>query len=362
MSWSFRKGINLGGGVRVNLSKSGIGYSIGGRGFRVGTSTRGKNFVSIGTKGIFYKKYFSESNENHVNGHHSQQIIVNNATLGDIRIHNSVDAEKIKDINSSMLLDELNSMASKMKMIKYICIASIVIGIFFQPLLVLTVILGLFYLYNITCNRTEILYDIESSVSIYFTKLENAFKELRLSHKIWSIESQQKVIDRKYHAGANNLLDMHDSFVATGCHSFIKTNVRIYKIKAGKEMLYFFPDRILIFCNNKFGAVNYRDLIIESNKSNLIIENKPRDALVVDYTWKYVNKKGGPDKRFKDNKQLFIIECDTLKLTSQTGLLELLKFSKNGCTKSFNNVLMEIKALNFLKEVSSKTNKIVIEQ
>ena len=135
---------------------------------------------------------------------------------------------------------------------------------------------------------------------------------------------------------------------------------QIYKIKAGKEMLYFFTDRILVFCNNKFCAVNYRDLIIESNKSNLIIDDKPKDALVVDYTWKYVNKKSGPDKRFKDNKQLFIIECDTLKLTSKTGLLELFKFSKNGCTDGFYKVLIEIKELNFLRDVSSGTKKIVI--
>lgn len=35
MGINFRKSINLGGGFRINLSKSGIGYSWGVKGFRV---------------------------------------------------------------------------------------------------------------------------------------------------------------------------------------------------------------------------------------------------------------------------------------------------------------------------------------
>jgi hypothetical protein len=34
MGFRFRKSINLGGGFRVNLSKSGIGYSFGTKGMR----------------------------------------------------------------------------------------------------------------------------------------------------------------------------------------------------------------------------------------------------------------------------------------------------------------------------------------
>lgn len=35
MGFRFRKSINLGKGFRINLSKSGIGYSVGGKGFRL---------------------------------------------------------------------------------------------------------------------------------------------------------------------------------------------------------------------------------------------------------------------------------------------------------------------------------------
>ena len=35
MGWRYRKSINLGGGFRVNLSKNGIGYSWGVKGYRM---------------------------------------------------------------------------------------------------------------------------------------------------------------------------------------------------------------------------------------------------------------------------------------------------------------------------------------
>jgi hypothetical protein len=43
MGFNYRKSVNL-GPFRVNLSKSGLGYSVGGRGFRVGTTARGKKY------------------------------------------------------------------------------------------------------------------------------------------------------------------------------------------------------------------------------------------------------------------------------------------------------------------------------
>lgn len=49
MSFRMRKTINLGGGFRINLSKSGIGYSWGVPGFRVTKSARrstGRNLAS----------------------------------------------------------------------------------------------------------------------------------------------------------------------------------------------------------------------------------------------------------------------------------------------------------------------------
>lgn len=56
MGFRFRKSINLGGGFRVNVSKSGVGYSWGTKGARVTKTARGKTrkTVSIPGTGISY--------------------------------------------------------------------------------------------------------------------------------------------------------------------------------------------------------------------------------------------------------------------------------------------------------------------
>ena len=39
------------GPFRINLSRSGVGYSIGGRGFRTGVSARGRRYTNISLPG-----------------------------------------------------------------------------------------------------------------------------------------------------------------------------------------------------------------------------------------------------------------------------------------------------------------------
>jgi hypothetical protein len=56
MGWSYRKSVNL-GPFRVNLSKSGIGYSVGAKDFRVGVNAKGRRYeeVTIAGTGISYR-------------------------------------------------------------------------------------------------------------------------------------------------------------------------------------------------------------------------------------------------------------------------------------------------------------------
>jgi len=59
MGWRMRKSVKLGSGVRLNLSRSGIGASAGIRGFRVGAGPRGGRITaSIPGTGISYQSSF----------------------------------------------------------------------------------------------------------------------------------------------------------------------------------------------------------------------------------------------------------------------------------------------------------------
>jgi hypothetical protein len=64
MAWRFRKSLKL-GPIRLNFSKSGVGYSIGGRGFRVGQDAKGRSYTaaSIQGTGLYSREYSSQGKD-----------------------------------------------------------------------------------------------------------------------------------------------------------------------------------------------------------------------------------------------------------------------------------------------------------
>jgi len=58
MGWSWRKALNF-GPLRLNLSKKGVGYSVGIRGFRVGQDVAGRRYrqTSIPNTGLYKRTY-----------------------------------------------------------------------------------------------------------------------------------------------------------------------------------------------------------------------------------------------------------------------------------------------------------------
>jgi hypothetical protein len=62
MGISFRKSFKI-GPVKVNVSKSGVGASVGRKGARVGINAKGNAYVSAGAEGVYYRKTLGGPNE-----------------------------------------------------------------------------------------------------------------------------------------------------------------------------------------------------------------------------------------------------------------------------------------------------------
>lgn len=62
MGWNWRKAFNF-GPLRVNLSKKGVGYSLGVRGLRIGRDAKGQDYsqTSIPGTGIYKRTYSGQS-------------------------------------------------------------------------------------------------------------------------------------------------------------------------------------------------------------------------------------------------------------------------------------------------------------
>lgn len=70
MGFRLRKSINLGAGIRLNLSKSGVGMSAGVKGFRAGVNSKGQRYTnaSLPGTGISYRTTSSVSSNGHPAG------------------------------------------------------------------------------------------------------------------------------------------------------------------------------------------------------------------------------------------------------------------------------------------------------
>jgi uncharacterized tellurite resistance protein B-like protein len=111
----------------------------------------------------------------------------------------------------------------------------------------------------------------------------------------------------------------------------VKSNISIACVPLGRESLFLLPDVILFSSLRGFGAIAYSDLNIAISDTTFVEDGSvPHDAQVVGRTWRYVNKDGGPDRRFNNNHELPICKYEEVRFSSSTGLNELIQISRAG--------------------------------
>ncbi|TFW05584.1 hypothetical protein E4K72_11125 [Oxalobacteraceae bacterium OM1] len=163
--------------------------------------------------------------------------------------------------------------------------------------------------------------------------------------KTWRIDAQAAVHDRKYHAGAGSLVKRKDAHFGKGLPPKVKSNLEVPYVKAGPMALYFMPDRVLVYSAAGVGAIAYKDLQVTGMSRQFIEDGSvTSDATVVGRTWRYVNKSGGPDRRFKNNRELPIALYEEISFRSASGLNEVYQLSKHSLTATVHVELKRTEA------------------
>jgi hypothetical protein len=158
------------------------------------------------------------------------------------------------------------------------------------------------------------------------------------------VAATSKYSDTKYSAGASSGLKLTKASCVAGQAPGVVANVDVPVLQAAKITLAFYPDRVLAFQGKTVGAIDYAEL--EANNSPVTFVESgsvPSDATVTGKTWQYVNKKGGPDKRFKNNREMPLCRYNELRLTTDRGLDVYLMCSRDGGFNELVQVLRERK-------------------
>jgi len=354
MGFYLRKSVRV-GPLRFNLSKSGIGVSAGVKGFRVGSGPRG-NYVHMGRGGLYYRATIpSVSRPQAASLHNSAKYTPpqpQSITHNPLQEIESGDVFQMRDSSSTELLQELNSKRKTSVLWPYPLALGVIALIVSAGnnasgwLSVLIVLIGIFFFtvyfyYRDQLRKTTVLfYELEPTVEQSYQALHDTFDEISRCGAVWHISAEGDVMDRKYHAGASTLVQRKAISPGKGQPPYVKTNLSIPTLTVGKQTLYFFPDRLLVFTSNGVGAVSYDSLNMSISSTRFVEEGRvPNDSKIVDRTWKYVNKKGGPDRRFKDNRELPIVMYEQMLLGSSSGLNELIQLSKEGIGFGFSQVV-----------------------
>jgi DNA polymerase-3 subunit epsilon len=69
----------------------------------------------------------------------------------------------------------------------------------------------------------------------------------------------------------------------------------------------------------------------------------PQDAQQVDHTWLHVTKSGQPDRRYRDNPALPVMQYATLHFTSASGLNEKYMVSNPAAAAAFAQAYQRFK-------------------
>lgn len=270
----------------------------------------------------------------------------------------SDDVMQMRDESFAELLDEINSKARQTRTSVLLACVALVPGLLAglaaggQGFLLCLAALPAWLLggWFDSYRRTTVLYyDLEGDAVTAYNRLASGFDGLNGCAAKWHIEAGGAVQDLttwKRNAGASHLVQRKATKLAYDLPAVIKSNVTPPALHVGRQIMYFMPDVVLVKDGGRVGAVKYTDLNIRWQDSRFIeTERVPSDANIVDYTWQHPNRSGGPDRRFKNNRQIPICLYEAMHLTSNSGVNELVEFSRTGIVAAFVDGCRKLAAL-----------------
>lgn len=231
---------------------------------------------------------------------------------------------------SGDVVEQLNTAAGRYRWVRPAVIAAFLVGAGTMPygliLWILAIPLCWWLHLRDKARRTVVLfYDVNDTPANWFEALCATWEWLTGSQRLWRVVQSGRVetpYQHKTNAGASHLVTRVPVKAGLSGPEHLATNVAVPTLTAGTSSIHFLPDRVLVREGKHYSDVSYRQLRVEGQRSRFIEEPGPlpKDAIQVDQTWQYVNVKGGPDRRYANNRVLPVMLYGALEVGSVQGL------------------------------------------
>ena len=326
MGWRFHKSVNLGGGARMNISKSGVGFSVGGNGFRVAFMPDGRirRAITIPGTGLSYIEDISSPKQT------SESQGTYQSWTAAARV--SAQDEVCQHFESACREHFRQVFAWKVKIFIMVVISfllAIPSGIaasYFDMRLLIALPFPLLafaaYLYIIKPPvPIEVEYEFSSEPNVY-SKLCRFFVAINSCEDLYHVKGATSGIRARTNAGSTQNLQMDKIKVLRDPIAHIKSNIICFFVRLNGLEVYILPDITIIVKNRKdIKVIATSTIRVHYHTQNVIWRKKvPADSVVVGKTWQNVNNDGSRDRRFKDNYQVPICRFGALEISSPEGL------------------------------------------
>ena len=376
MAWSYRKRIKIAPGVRLNVSKRGVSTTFGVRGASINVSQNG-TYLNTGVPGtgIYsrskigdgnHKTHTSQPNKSNYNGcgvttliflavglflilsqdfENSALIFVGCAVAGiilDIIIHLTIDeTKKVEQSIQSQIetaknaLNRANNPIQKEIIQNYISCTELSrkadeIEAIIEALKKkiekktnsqLEEQLEKYEaeLLKIASELDEVQLDVDKDLNDVekwqYSALCESFEKILSCKKIWLIASFARNTGLK--SSVETTVERKEMNFDTGVFNYIKSSFNIPMLRDLSGNIYYLYPRYIIktqlFMNFEVFPIDTVDFKYSKQR---FVEDKifPEDSYAIDYTYKYVNKNGDPDKRYSYNPRCPIVEYGKIEI------------------------------------------------
>lgn len=354
MGLYLRKGFNF-GPLRLNLSRSGLGASFGVKGARIGIGPKG-SYIHMGRGGLYYRQSLTPDRPHYAPSTQVPQPAPLQPTpTNNAQEIKSSPAAALTDSPATELLKELNRVKKRTDRFPIVVVvggAAIIVLLSLQAaswMISLAAIaitaLAVYARHTDVLNGTAILnYSLEPDAANEYSKLQAPFRQLAECEKVWHIDATAHTSDTKHHAGASVGMERKKTQPRFSKPPKVQCNIDVPVLQTKDVTLYFFPDRLLVYDSAGVGSVAYSNLEVEGGENRFVeSESVPRDSRQIDRTWQYVNKKGGPDRRFANNRELPIMQYGLLGFSNPQGLKAVFMCSRGNVPLQFVSAFSDAK-------------------
>lgn len=171
---------------------------------------------------------------------------------------------------------------------------------------------------------------MEEGILNTYQQVVERFEAMCTSEKIWDVTAQVKRQAGDKSSAATSVNKEVVRFSTTGFDHIQSDFPALHFENANGSQLYLYPGFVLF--RNEGGeiqVIDIREIKWKFRASRFIVQpgQQPADAAIIDSTWERVNKDGSPDRRFSNNRELMVVKYGEFEISSAGGLQEVFMIS-----------------------------------